>query len=243
MKRNSPIDAISYLILEYKNKILASDQNQIDINTLLGYDFFVHGINYYELIKNLECNIESIEEKSKGKTLYKKKTDFEKVKIILKVLSMLSMLNKENDKKSIEKVILLNEIIANMNDKFKNNIKARKTDLFDMLYGYDNLKNVRIIDNKDGVKVLEEITDSNGVFKEFTEEEIARLLYSFFVLYGNEKEIISNTDDFVFKDLSVIADIIKRRAIDGVDSSKTIDDIASGKIKLHLNEQTSHKKL
>ena len=64
-------------------------------------------------------------------------------------------------------------------------------------------------------------------------------MYSFFVLYGNAKEIISNTDDFAFKDISEIADVIKRRTIDGIDASKTIDDIASGKIKMHFNEQTS----
>lgn len=236
----NPMDTIAYLILKYKNKILANDQNQIDVNTFLGYDFFINGIDYYELIRKLEYNMESIEEEtSRKKVFYNRKTNFEKLKIILKVLSMLSMLNKENDKSKIKKVILLNKITADMNDAFKYNRRARKTDLFDTLYGYDNLKSVKLMDDENGLKALEEITDSNGVFKDFTNDEIARLLYSFFVLYGNAKEIISNTDDFAFKDISEIADVIKRRTIDGIDASKTIDDIASGKIKMHFNEQTS----
>lgn len=236
----NPMDTIAYLILKYKNKILANDQNQIDVNTFLGYDFFINGIDYYELIRKLEYNTESIEEEtSRKKVFYNRKTNFEKLKIILKVLSMLSMLNKENDKSKIKKVILLNKITADMNDAFKYNRRARKTDLFDTLYGYDNLKSVKLMDDENGLKALEEITDSNGVFKDFTNDEIARLLYSFFILYGNAKEITSNTDDFSFKDISEIADVIKRRTIDGIDASKTIDDIASGKIKMHFNEQTS----
>ncbi len=237
-KYKSPMDMIAYFILKYEDLIFLNDQVKLNVNTSLQTDFFMMEINYITLIRKLEYDMENIEKNYENYYSYNKKSNFEKLKVILKILSMLSLLYKEN-KKSVINIILLNKSASYVSDKFKYNRKAYETDLFDMVYGYDNLKKESLIDcDLNDIKPLKEIADANGPFKDFSSDEIVWLLYEFCVLYKNSEEIISENEAFAFKDLTEISDIIKRRSIDGIDPYKTIDDIASGKIKIHLNDQS-----
>lgn len=236
----NPMDTISYFILKYLNIIFKNNINLNDINAYLGYDLFVPYIAYTKLIMGIEVNIKNKEEDlSRKMILYDKKTNYDILKIALKVIHILSTVYKVGGKDAVKKTGMMNKICVNINEDFNYNRNARKTDLFDMVYGYDYLKNAKQIDDEKDAEALEELTDNNGFAKEFTDYEIIYLLYSYIVLYNKAEEIKSDNEDFTFKDLSEIANIIKKRSIDGIDPSKTIDDIASGKIKLNLSEQTT----
>lgn len=227
----NPMETISYLILKYKSKFF---------NPLLKYDFFVPNINYLELINDIIYGIKSTDEEILKKGIFvAEKTNFEILKIILKVLSMISIVYKENGEKAAKKICSINKMCLNMNDEFRQKRNAIKTDLFNLLYGYNNFKKIKLMDDENDTSVLIELTDDNGVFKDLTEHEISQILYSYVVLYGNQNEILSNTDEHNFKDLSEIADIIKRGIKEGIDSSQIIDDLASGKRKITFSEQNS----
>ena len=132
------MDTISYFILKYKDKILSSDQNQIDINAFLGIDFFVPFINYSKLIRSLNSNIINMEyDLSNKRVKYNKKTDFDILKISLKIMNILSLVYKENGVEALKKVGSMNKICVDMNNEFKHSKNAFKTDIFNMIYGYD----------------------------------------------------------------------------------------------------------
>ena len=169
----------------------------------------------------------------------KKNTNYENLNIILTIIKMLSLVYKEGGIKAVNKVVTLNNLCMNANERFKYNKNAKKTDLFNMLYGYDRLKKEKLIDVT-SVKALYEITDEDGVFKDFTEHEIIEVLYSYIVLYNNSDKIMNGDDEeFAFKDISEIANIINRKSKEGIDSSKTIEDLAGGRISIKFNNQKS----
>lgn len=262
---NGSINTIAYLVLNNKNKFFGNEQNLYNVNQTLKEEFFIPNFNYLELLRNIKAKIEYIKEKeieTKNKDLdflsfitgidkvvfkdsednnIKKNTNYENLNIILIIIKMLSLVYKEGGIKAVNKVVTLNNLCMNANERlrFKYNKNARKTDLFNMLYGYDRLKKEKLIDVT-SVKALYEITDEDGVFKDFTEQEIIEVLYSYIVLYNNSDKIMNGDDEeFVFKDISEIVNIISRRAKEGIDSSKTIEDLANGRISIKFNNQKS----
>ena len=266
IKYNGSINIVAYLVLNNKNKFFGNEENLYNINKTLKEEFFIPNFNYLDLFRNVESKIEFIKEneiKTKNKDLdflsfitgidkvvfkdmdesnIKKNTDYENLNIVLIIIKMLSLVYKEGGIKAVNKVIMLNDLCINIDEKFKYKNNAKKTDLFNMLYGYDKLKKEKLSDVA-SVKALCEITDKNGVFKDFTEQEIIEVLYSYIVLYNNSDKIMNDCDEeFVFKDISEIANIISRRAKDGIDSSKTIEDLASGKISIKFNNQSLKQK-
>ena len=105
-----------------------------------------------------------------------------------------------------------------------------------------------IIGDLKEVKMLKEIVSSDGPFSCYTKEgelinisndDMAKVLYSYIVLNNRASDIVSDEEEYAFKDLSPITGIIKRRTHDGYDADKIILDLASGKIALELSERPS----
>lgn len=263
IKYNGSINTIAYLVLNNKNNFFGNEENLCNINKSLKEELFIPNFNYLNLFRNIESKVEYIKEneietknkdsdflsfitgidkvifKDSEESNIKKNTDYENLNIVLIIIKMLSLVYKEGEIKAVNKIIMLNDLCINIDEKFKYKNNAKKTDLFNMLYGYDKIKKEKISDVVN-VKALFEITDDDGVFKNFTEQEIIEVLYSYIILYNNSDKIMNGDDEeFIFKDISEIANIISRRAKDGIDSSKTIEALASGKISVMFNNQKS----
>lgn len=237
-KFEGPVDAISFLILKYKAKFFGNELNLYDINQTLETEFFIPNFNYLTFVRNLDAKIDTVlKEENKIEI-----TDSKRINIILKAMSVLSKVYEKNGMEAVKKVCGMNDACLEIYEQYQYKQNARKTDLFDMIYGYNYLSQVTMLDGEDkNIKAFEELTSPNGVFKNLTEHEIVELIYNYFVLYKTGYKIVSETADFAFKDLSPVAGIIKRRVRDGAHSSNIIEALASGKISITFNEQSSKK--
>ena len=127
-------------------------------------------------------------------------------------------------------------------EKYKENVS-----LFSILFDYNEYKNKKIIGDLKDVKMLKEIVSNNGPFSYYKEcelinisnDDMAKVLYSYIVLNNRASDLVSDEEEYAFKDLSSITGIIKRRTRDGYDADKIILDLASGKIALEFIERPS----
>ena len=122
-----------------------------------------------------------------------------------------------------------------------------ETSLFNIIYNYFKLDNsdLNIDLYKESTCALNSLINSD-IFKQLEHEEIAKLIY-YFSRY-NKLDVIISKENYSFKDLTPLSDMIIRRKKE-MNSSYLIDklfhDIASGKISIKLNDinKSSVKKI
>lgn len=251
IKYTNQYDVISYIILENINNIFSNDENLLDINSNVGFNLFILGINYVDLYNRIQARIDVKRIKKQSSKSFSKLVGIDYVddsneekisyrqmiRIIFNITYMLSMLREKMSAVAVKKVLALNDITINLSNK-----RGQTIDLFDMLFDYDELKKNENMNDEKGINILCELVDKNGMFNVLTEHEIIELLYNYIVVYNRKNDILSEKEEYGFKDLNPIIEIIERRIKDGhLTSSKIIDDIASGRVNIPLNEQSSNQ--
>lgn len=246
------VGLISNIIVRNFDAIFKDKENKIAINKKLNDMFFVPEYDYVGLF-NLLFQNENL-------------SDSFKLKIFLNISYLLKEVYMENNEiNDLKKIDDINNSLKDVskNDMFK--IKKKSSSMFDlfepkkpekykeninlfsMLFDYNEYKKKNIIGDLKHAKMLKEIVSSDGPFSYYKEGELinisndnmAKVLYSYIVLNNRASDIVSDEEEYAFKDLSPITGIIKRRTRDGHNVNEIILDLASGKIVLELSERQS----
>lgn len=247
------VGLISNIIVRNFDAIFKDKENKMAINRRLNDLFFIPEYDYVGLF-NLLFQDENL-------------SDNAKLKIFLNISYLLKEVYMENnDINDLKKIDDINNSLKDVskNDMYKRKRKSssifdlfepqkQKDDkeninLFSMLFDYNEYKKKNIIGDLKDVKMLKEIVSSDGPFSYYNKEgelinisndDMAKVLYSYIVLNNRASDIVSDEEEYAFKDLSSITGVIKRRTKDGRDADKIILDLASGKIALKFSEKTS----
>lgn len=249
------VGLISNIIVRNFDAIFKDKENKIAINKKLNDIFFVSEYDYVGLF-NLLFQNENL-------------SDSFKLKIFLNISYLLKEVYMENNEiNDLKKIDDINNSLKDVskNDMFKIRKKSSMFDLFEpqnqkddkeninlfsMLFDYNEYENKKIIGDLKHAKMLKEIVSSDGPFSYYNKEgelinisndDMAKVLYSFIVLNNRAFDIMSDKDGYAFKDLSPISEIIKRRTYDGENADNVILNLASGKTLITFNEQTSNDK-
>ncbi len=247
------VGLISNIIVRNFDAIFKDKENKMAINRRLNDLFFISEYDYVGLF-NLLFQDENL-------------SDSFKLKIFLNISYLLKEVYMEN--KDINDLKKIDDINNSLKDVSKNDMYKRKRksssifdlfepqkpekykeniNLFSMLFDYNEYKKKNIIGDLKDVKMLKEIVSSDGPFSCYNKEgelinisndDMAKVLYSYIVLNNRASDIVSDEEEYAFKDLSPITGIIKRRTHDGYDADKIILDLASGKIALKFSEKSS----
>lgn len=246
------VGLISNIIVRNFDAIFKDKENKIAINKKLNDMFFVPEYDYVGLF-NLLFQNENL-------------SDSFKLKIFLNISYLLKEVYMENNEiNDLKKIDDINNSLKDVskNDMFK--IKKKSSSMFDlfepkkpekykeninlfsMLFDYNEYKKKNIIGDLKHAKMLKEIVSSDGPFSYYKEGELinisnddmAKVLYSYIVLNNRASDLVSDEEEYAFKDLSSITGIIKRRTRDGHNVNEIILDLASGKIALELSERQS----
>ena len=230
------LSTISFIILK-NNNIFENYNNLLDINKSLSNNLFAP-INGYNLI------IKDLYDKVKNNINYNiynyrdmNVNEYKILKALLCILKMYVNVYEKNGIKGLNKIKNVNNAIYKMKDMYRLNIYSRKVDLYDLLYGYKNLFEIKDLNSIDSMcNYLYDIADNDGMFDGLNEFEIAEILYK---CYIHEKLNLIKSDDneYDFKDLKVIVRAIKNGISNGKESSRTIDEFISGKLKLNISEK------
>lgn len=238
------VNIISNIIVKNFDVIFKDKENKMAINRRLGDAFFILEYDYVGLF-NLLFQDENLSDSFKLKIFFN-------ISYLLKEVYMEN--NDINDLKKIDDINNSLKVVSK-NDMFK--IKKKSSSMFDlfelqkpekykenvslfsMLFDYNEYKKKNIIGDAEHAKMLKEIVSYDGPFKGLNNEYIAKILYSYIVLNNRASDIVSESEEYIFKDLSPIEGVIKRRTRDGYDDDKIILDLSSGKIALTFNEQPS----
>lgn len=248
--------AIYYFLSYYLEILLFNTKNIDDINKELGFIYINENINFEFLSNFIEnCCYEDVKELRPYCIEERKKENVLNIR-----LEKLNMLSKIYEAYGISGLIKLDNINDKVYEVFSNLFEntnfidnrmhinqkrldnARQTDIFDALLDYNSMeKDNKLNSNitKKDLAVLE-LLDGNNFFSKLDDYEVAYLLYSYFVLYKKADDIISNSDNYFFKDLNSIIDLIVRRKKDGLKSKQVeelIDKIVTGKIKIEIKER------
>ena len=246
------VGLISNIIVRNFDAIFKDKENKMAINRRLNDLFFIPEYDYVGLF-NLLFQDENL-------------SDNAKLKIFLNISYLLKEVYMENNEiNDLKKIDDINNSLKDVskNDMFKIRKKSssifdlfepKKTEkykenvsLFSILFDYNEYKNKKIIGDLKDVKMLKEIVSNNGPFSYYKEcelinisnDDMAKVLYSYIVLNNRASDLVSDEEEYAFKDLSSITGIIKRRTRDGYDADKIILDLASGKIALEFIERPS----
>lgn len=247
------VGLISNIIVRNFDAIFKDKENKMAINRRLNDLFFIPEYDYVGLF-NLLFQDENL-------------SDNAKLKIFLNISYLLKEVYMENNE--INDLKKIDDINNSLKDVSKNDMYKRKRksssifdlfepqkqkddkeniNLFSMLFDYNEYKKKNIIGDLKDVKMLKEIVSSDGPFSCYNKEDelinisnddMAKVLYSYIVLNNRASDIVSDEEEYAFKDLSPITGIIKRRTHDGYDADKIILDLASGKIALKFSEKSS----
>ena len=246
------VGLISNIIVRNFDAIFKDKENKMAINRRLNDLFFIPEYDYVGLF-NLLFQDENL-------------SDNAKLKIFLNISYLLKEVYMENNE--INDLKKIDDINNSLKDVSKNDMYKRKREsssifdlfepqkqkddkeninLFSMLFDYNEYKKKNIIGDLKDVKMLKEIVSSDGPFSCYNKEGelinisndvMAKVLYSYIVLNNRASDIVSDEEEYAFKDLSPITGIIKRRTHDGYDADKIILDLASGKIALKFSEKS-----
>lgn len=237
------VGLISNIIVRNFDAIFKDKENKMAINRRLDDAFFILEYDYVGLFNSLLQN-ENLSDSSKLKIffnisyllkeVYMENNDINDLKKIDDINNSLKDVSKNYmfKRKKKSNIFDLLEIQKSENDK-------ENINLFSMLYDYEKYMKNNIINDKEDAKMLKEIVSYDGPFKGLNNEYIAKILYSYIVLNNRASDIVSESEEYIFKDLSPIEGVIKRRTRDGYDDDNIILDLASGKIALTFNEQPS----
>ncbi len=232
--KGKSLENICSFMFKNNTKILGNEKNKIETNKMLNCNFFIENIDYVKLSDNIytDCKNRGIE------------NDVLKMKAFLKVCNLLSLFYLDNKNiNDVNKILKLNDITRKINKEFAEYKKAKKTSLFDMLYGYENLikeENLNI-KSKD-LKLLKELVDDDGPFKGLTKQEIVELLYSYIMLNNRACDLVSTDSNYIFKDLSPVSEIIKRRTKEKMSEKQIILSLANNKNSYKFNDQSGRYK-
>lgn len=244
-------DVISHIVLDNINSIFSNDENLIDINSSVGFNLYTVGVNYIDLYNKILARIENNNNKQSPGAFFKLiGIDYvdddneneisyrQAIRIMFNITYMIAKLRENMGAVAVKKILVLNDTTINLSNK-----RGKTIDLFNMLFNYDKLKDQENMDNKKYINILCELTDKNGMFSGLTEHEIAEFLYNYVVVYNKRSDILSEKEEYGFKDLNPITEMIERRMKDGNTTiSKLIEDVASGKINITIFEQDSNHK-
>lgn len=243
IKITSAKDSIYSLIWFYYEQILFNSKNIEEINKLLDYEFLVLGLTP-DLFKAFLFNVgEETSKKTDNNHNVEERSFIEITKIMLKKYDMISKVFKNGGENEVKRLSNINNCLVDEYEKV-NNYKGiiKGIDLFSGFNGYDNLSSIKYInqDLSKEDKALIEISDLNGMFSGLKPNEISHVLYNYLQVYKNFDQIISKKEDFVFKDLSPLAQVINRTRENSLNESaiiKLIDDFCSGKRSISFKEK------
>ena len=237
------VGLISNIIVRNFDAIFKDKENKMAMNRRLNDAFFILEYDYVGLFNSLLQN-ENLSDSSKLKIffnisyllkeVYMENNDINDLKKIDDINNSLKDVSKNYMFKRKKKSNIFDLLEIQKPEKYKENIN-----LFSMLYDYEKYIKNNIISDKEDAKMLKEIVSYDGPFKGLNNEYIAKILYSYIVLNNRASDIVSESEEYIFKDLSPIEGVIKRRTRDGYDDDNIILDLASGKIALTFNEQPS----
>lgn len=232
--KGKSLEYICSFMFKNNEKILGDEKNKNETNKMLNYNFFIEDIDYVKLSDNIyaDCKNRGIE------------NDVLKMKAFLKICNLLSLFCLDNKNiNDVNKILKLNDISREINKEFTEHRNTKKTSLFGMLYGYENLikENDLNIKSKD-LKLLKELVDEDGPFKGLTKKEIVELLYSYIMLNNRACDLVSTDSNYIFKDLSPVSEIIKRRTKENQNGKQIILSLANNKNSFKFNNQSSRYK-
>lgn len=232
--KGKSLEYICSFMFKNNEKILGDEKNKNETNKMLNYNFFIEDIDYVKISDNIytDCKNRGIE------------NDVLKMKAFLKICNLLSLFCLDNKNiNDVNKILKLNDISREINKEFSEYRNTKKTSLFGMLYGYENLikENNLNIKSKD-LKLLKELVDEDGPFKGLTKKEIVELLYSYIMLNNRACDLVSTDPNYIFKDLSPVSEIIKRRTKEKQNGKQIILSLANNKNSFKFNNQSSRYK-
>ncbi len=232
--KGKSLEYICSFMFKNNEKILGDEKNKNETNKMLNYNFFIEDIDYVKISDNIytDCKNRGIE------------NDVLKMKAFLKICNLLSLFCLDNKNiNDVNKILKLNDISREINKEFAGHRNTKKTSLFGMLYGYENLikENNLNIKSKD-LKLLKELVDEDGPFKGLTKKEIVELLYSYIMLNNRARDLVSTDPNYIFKDLSPVSEIIKRRTKEKQNGKQIILSLANNKNSFKFNNQSSRYK-
>ena len=237
IKITSAKDSIYSLIWFYYEQILFNSKNIEEINKLLGYEFLITDLDK----KDFKTFFNKVYEEYTNSN-HEERSFIETLKILLKKYDMIAKVFKNGSENQVKRLSSINNCLVGEYEKINNYRNINMIDLFSGFNGYDNLSSIKYInqDLSKEDKALIEISDLNGMFSGLKPNEISHILYNYLQVYKNFDQIISKKEDFAFKDLSPLAQVINRTRENSLNKSaiiKLIDDFCSGKRSISFKEK------